>query len=373
MKRTVEDSLVLKEIPVEGYEKVVVVTDERSGLKGIICIHNSTLGPSLGGIRIYPYPTFDAALTDVTRLARGMTYKSAMSEVGLGGAKSVIMCNPKNKTKEMLIAFADAIHRLGGLYTGAEDSGCAVQDVNLIGAHTPYVVGLSQEKSSGNPSPFTAWGTFRGIQAVLQTIDGSTSVEGKTVAIQGLGSVGALLAETLFWHGAKLILSDIDWEKTQAIAKKYHATACPTEDILSEKCDVLAPCALGGIINPDTIPQLRCRAIAGCANNQLLNDHDANELKKRGILYAPDFVINAGGLINVSYEIEENGYNPILSRKKVDQLYDQLIRLFEISEQNNCSTHHAAVALAEYRIKYGVSKRNIPPRYHHFESAKRHG
>ena len=371
MKRTFEESLVLKEIPVEGYEKVVVINDERSGLKAIICVHNSTLGPTLGGIRIYPYPTFEAALTDVKRLSRGMTYKSAMAEAGLGGAKSVIICNPKDKTKEMLVAFAEAINLLEGLYTGAEDSGCSVQDVNLIGHYTPYVVGLSTEKSSGNPSPYTAWGTFRGIQAVLQTLDGSTSVEGKTIAIQGLGSVGAILAEHLFWHGAKLIVSDIDWEKTQAIAKKYHAIACPSEDILGEQCDILAPCAMGGIINPETIPQLRCRGIAGCANNQLLTDEDANVLRSLGILYAPDFVINAGGLINVSLEIEDEGYNPLLARKKVDQLYDQLIRLFEISEQNNCSTHHAAVSLAEYRIKYGVSKRRTPPRYHHFESIRR--
>jgi leucine dehydrogenase len=371
MKRTVEESLVLKEVPVEGYEKVIVVTDERSGLKAIICIHNSTLGPTLGGTRIHQYPTFEAALTDAKRLARGMTYKSAVAETGLGGAKSVIMCHPKKKTKEMLIAFAEALDRLEGLYTCAEDVGCTVQDATLIGQHTRYVVGLSHEKSSGNPSLFTAWGTFRGIQAVIQTLDGTDSVEGKTVAIQGLGSVGALLAEHLFWHGAKLIVSDIDWEKTQMIAKKYHAVACPTEDILSETCDVLAPCAMGGIINPETIPALRCRAIAGCANNQLLNDQDANDLKQRGILYAPDFVINAGGLINVTLELDEEGYNPLTARKKVHQIYDHLLRLFEISEQNNCSTHHAAVSLADYRLKYGVGKRTVPPRYHHYESHRR--
>jgi leucine dehydrogenase len=371
MKRTLEESLVLKEIPVEGYEKVVVVNDDRSGLKAIICIHNSTLGPTLGGTRIYPYPTFEAALTDAKRLARGMTYKSAVAEAGFGGAKSVIICHPKNKTKEMLIAFAEAVDRLGGLYTCAEDSGCSVQDVTLIGQHTPYVVGLSHEKSSGNPSFFTAWGTFRGIQAVLRKLDGSDSLEGKTVAIQGLGSVGSILAEHLFWHGAKLIVSDIDWEKTQMIAKKFHAIACPAEDILGEPCDILAPCAMGGIINPQTILGLRCRGIAGCANNQLLTDQDADELKRRGILYAPDFVINAGGLINVSLEIEEDGYNPITSRKKVDQIYDHLLRLFEIAGQNNCSTHQAALALAEYRIKYGVSKRRVPPRYHHYESLQR--
>lgn len=371
MKRALEESLTLKEIAVEGYEKVIVITDELVGLKAIICIHNTTLGPALGGTRIYPYPTFEAALTDVKRLARGMTYKSALAETGLGGGKSVIISHPKNKTKEMLISFAEAVNRLEGLYTCAEDSGSTLQDMSLIGHHTPYVVGLPHDRSSGNPAPFTAWGTFRGIQATLQMLDGSPSLEGKTIAIQGLGSVGSLLVEHLFWHGAKLIISDIDWEKTQTLAKKYHATACPAEDILGEVCDVLAPCAMGGIINPQTVPQLRCRGIAGCANNQLLNDDDANELQKLGILYAPDFVINAGGLINVCHEIDQDGYNPISSRKKTDQIYDHLIRLFEISEQNNCSTHHAALSLGDYRIKYGVGKRVVQPRYHHFESLRR--
>ncbi len=370
MKRSVADSLVLKEIAVEGYEKVIVATDERAGLKAIICIHNTTLGPALGGTRIHAYPSFEAALTDAKRLARGMTYKSALAEAGLGGGKSVIMCNPKNKTPELLAAFAEAVDRLGGLYTCAEDVGCTIEDATFIGKHTPYVVGCSSEKSSGNPSPFTAWGTFRGIEAVLQTLDGSPSVAGKTIAIQGIGSVGVPLAEFLFWRGAKLIISDIDWEKTQRYAKKWGATACPADDILSVKCDILAPCALGGIINPQTIPQLRCRGIAGSANNQLLNDADADLLRLRGILYAPDFVINAGGLINVSLEIEEAGYSPTKAQQKIDQLYDQLIRLFGISEHNNCSTHQAALSLGDYRLKYGVGKRQIPPRYHHQETAK---
>ena len=370
MKRTTTDSLVLKEIDVQGYEKVVVVTDEASGLKAIICIHNTTLGPALGGTRIHSYPNFEAALTDAKRLARGMTYKSALAEVGLGGGKSVIMCNPKNKTPEMFIAFAEAVDRLQGLYTCAEDVGCTIEDATLIGKHTPYVVGCSSEKSSGNPSPFTAWGTFRGIQAVLQKLDGNPSVAGKTIAIQGVGSVGIPLVEFLFWHGAKLIISDIDWEKTQRIAKKWGATACPADDILSVKCDILSPCAMGGIINPQTISQLHCRGIAGSANNQLLNDSDADLLRQKGILYAPDFVINAGGLINVSLEIEEEGYNPTKAQAKVDKLYDQLIKLFEISEQNNCSTHQAALSLGDYRIKYGVGKRQVAPRYHHQEVSK---
>ena len=364
MKQGVADSLVLKEIPVDGYEKVVSVSDERTKLQAIICIHNTTLGPALGGTRIHAYPNFEAALTDAKRLARGMTYKSALAGVGLGGGKSVILCNPKNKTPEMLVSFAEAVNRLNGLYTCAEDAGCTIEDATLIAKHTPYVVGTAKEKSSGDPCPFTAWGTFRGIQAVLQMIDKSPSIQGKKIAIQGLGGVGSILAELLFWHGARLVVSDIDWEKTQRIAKKWGAESCPADDILNVECDVLAPCAMGGILNPQTIPHLRCRAVAGCTNNQLLNDKDADLLKKRSILYAPDFVINAGGLINVSCELEKEGYNPLKTRANVDGLFDQLIRLFEISEQNNCSTHQAALSLGDYRIKYGIGKRQTPPYYH---------
>ncbi|MGR3911779.1 MAG: Glu/Leu/Phe/Val dehydrogenase dimerization domain-containing protein [Candidatus Rhabdochlamydia sp.] len=368
MKEDIMDSLELKEIAVKGYEKVVVVSDERVNLKGIICIHSLALGPALGGTRIYPYPNFDAALTDATRLAKGMTYKAALAELGLGGGKSVIICNPKQKTPEMLVSFAQAVHRLEGLYTGAEDSGCFLSDVTLMAQHTPYFVGLSHDKSSGDPATFTAWGTYRGIQAALQVTEKNPSVKGKTIAIQGLGSVGSLLAEILFWSGAKLIVSDIDWEKTQRIAKKFGATACPADDILSSECDVLSPCAMGGILNAQTILQLRCKAVAGCANNQLLQDSDADLIRQRGILYTPDFVINAGGLINVSFELEHEGYDPIKARIKVHGLFDQLMQLFAIADQNQCSTHQAALALGDYRLKYGIGRRVLAPRYHHFST-----
>lgn len=364
MKHGIADSLVLKEIPVEGYEKVVAISDERAKLQAIICIHNTTLGPALGGTRIHSYPSFDAALTDVKRLARGMTYKSALTEVGFGGGKSVILCDPKNKTPEMLVAFAEAINRLNGLYTCAEDVGCTIADATLIAKHTPFVVGTAKAKSSGNPCPFTAWGTFRGIQAALQTIDGNSSLKGKKIAIQGLGGVGSALAEFLFWQGSHLIVSDIDWEKTLAMAKKWGATPCPADDILNVECDVFAPCAMGGILNPQTIPALRCRAVAGCANNQLLNDQDAYLLKQKDILYAPDFVINAGGLINVSCELEKEGYNPTKAHAKVDELFDQLIRLFKISKEKNCSTHEAALSLGDYRLGYGIGRRQTPPCFH---------
>lgn len=358
-------SPIVEEIEAKDYEKIFYITEKLSGLKAIICVHSSTLGPPLGGIRIYPYMSFEDALIDVKRLAKGMTYKAALSETGLGGAKSVIITDPKHKTKNMLIAFAEAINLLEGLYTCAEDVNCSVSDLDLIAKYTKYVVGLSNEKSSGDPSVFTAWGTFRGIQAVLQALHGSTSLRGKKIAIQGLGNVGMKLAEFLFWHGAELIVSDLDLTKAEKLEKKYGAKICSPETIITEDCDIFSPCAMGGIINSQTISRLQCKAIAGCANNQLFIDQNADELKKRGILYAPDFVINAGGLINVSHELDQEGYNPLAARKKTDQIYDHLMRLFQISEQNQCSTHKAALDLAEYRIRYGIGKRIDSVFYHH--------
>jgi leucine dehydrogenase len=362
----VEDSLEMQEIPVEGYEKVFKIEDERSKLRAIICLHDLTLGPALGGTRIYPYAHFDAALNDAKRLAQGMTYKSAVAECSWGGGKSVIIADPKkDKTEELLLAFGKAVDKLGGLYICAEDVGCSPEDVTVISKATKYVVGLNHEKSSGNPSYFTAWGVFKGIQAALKRVFGSDSVKDKTVAVQGLGSVGSILANLLFWNGAKLILSDIAMDKANKLAKQYGALTCSPEDIMSVPCDVFSPCALGGGLNSGTIPQLKCKIVAGAANNQLLSDKDGEELMKRGILYAPDFVINAGGLINVTEELTQEGYNPQNSRNKVDKLYEQLLTIFEIAEQNHFSTNQAAKSLSDYRLKYKIGKRNEPPCFHH--------
>ncbi len=357
MTLILEESLILEEIVVKGYERVVKVTDKKSGLVGIICIHNTSLGPALGGIRIYPYSTFDAALNDAMRLAKGMTYKSALAQTGLGGGKSVIIASPTQKTQELLYAFGQAVNQLEGLYICAEDVGCTPDDVKIIREATPYVVGLVHEKSSGNPAPYTAWGTYRGIQSVMQKLYGDKSVFDRTIAIQGLGSVGARLAELLFWEGAKLIISDIDEEKTARLAKIYGAATASHQDILKVECDVLAPCALGGILSADTIPSLRCKAVAGCANNQLLKDSDGDILLKRGILYAPDFIINAGGLINVTEELAEEGYSPTVARGKTHNLYDELMKIYEMADNNKISTHAAALSLGDYRIKYGIGKR----------------
>ena len=366
MPLVLEQALELEEIFVPSYEKVIKVSNQEVGLQAIICIHTTTMGPALGGTRIYPYPTFDAALNDAMRLSKGMTYKSAISECGWGGGKSVIIADPKkNKTKDMLYAFGQAVDRLHGEYICAEDVGCTPEDVLTISQATPYVVGLPHAKSSGNPSPFTAWGTYRGIQSVLRKVTGSDLLENRTVAIQGLGSVGFELAKLLFWVGARLIVSDIDIDKCRKIAELTGAEVVSPSDILKVECDVLSPCAMGGGINEQTIPHLRCKAIAGCANNQLLKDSDADELLARGILYAPDFIINAGGLINVSQELEPKGYDPIMSRNKIHHLYDQLMVIYDIAEHNRFSTHRAAMSLADYRLKYKIGKRIEPPCFHH--------
>jgi leucine dehydrogenase len=243
--------------------------------------------------------------------------------------------------------------------------GCTIEDVKIIRKATKYVVGLSHAKSSGDPGPFTAWGTFRGVQSIVKRLYKTDSLEGRKVAVQGLGNVGSHLIDNLFWAGAELILSDIDPVRLQKFAAKYQAKTVPIDQILQVECDVLAPCAAGGIIHDQSIPRFRCKGIAGCANNQLLCDHHALALKDRGILYAPDFVINAGGLINVTEEIEDAGYNPAGPRYKAHHIYDTLQAIYEIADKNNESTHQAALSLAEYRLKYGIGKRVTPPTFHH--------
>jgi leucine dehydrogenase len=366
MAQTCEKKLILEEIFVSGYEKVIRVLHAEVGLHAIICMHSTIIGPALGGIRIYPYSSEEEALKDVMRLAKSMTYKSLLAECSWGGGKAVIIADPKEgKTEEMLSAFAEAVHQLKGEYICAEDVGCSPKDVLTISKTTPYVVGLPHEKSSGNPAAFTAWGTFRGIQSVLKKVHGSSDLGGRKIAIQGIGSVGFELAKLLFWAGAHLIISDLDYKKCLELQQLTGAVILSTEEILKIECDVLAPCAMGGVLNPRTIPFLRCLAIAGCANNQLLNDSDAEDICNLGILYAPDFVINAGGLINVSLELEAEGYNPIRARARINRIYDQLMVIYDIAEQNGFSTHRAALSLADYRLMYQIGKRIDPPVFHH--------
>lgn len=366
LEKANKTSFEYNKIPVPGYELVLEIKEKKSGLHAIIAIHNTFLGFALGGTRIQNYPSFEKALEDVLRLSKGMTYKSAIAQTGLGGGKSVILLDPNapNK-KEVLSAFGSAVDHLEGLYVCAEDMGCSTKDVAVIAEKTPYVTGLIHDKSSGNPSPFTAWGTFKGIQACLFHKFGSSSLEGKKIAIQGLGSVGKVLCEYLFWHGAELIVSDINQDSVNEMVKKYGATAVDAKDIYQVECDVLSPCAMGGILNEMTIPSLRCSIVAGAANNQLYCNSNADQLMKKGILYAPDFVINAGGLYNVAEEISEEGYLPKIARNKTDSIYNTLLDIFEIAETNHQSTHQASMELAEYRIKYGIGQREKAACFHH--------
>ena len=356
----------IEQLTVPGYEKLFKIEDPSVGLRALIALHDLSLGAALGGIRIRPYATFDEALEDVLRLAQGMTYKAALSFAGTGGGKSVIFADPKTqKTPELLRAFGKAVDALKGEYICAEDVGCTPADVAVIRQTTRYVVGLPHAKSSGDPGPFTAWGIFRAMQATAKVLNGSDSLAGMTIAVQGLGNVGRNLCRYLFWAGAHLIVSDIDAERVQAVAREYGASVVSAEEILFVECDLLAPCAFGGVINDETIPRLRCRAVVGGANNQLLRDSHADALRARGIFFVPDFVGNAGGLINVVTELETEGYNAIASRNKINCIYDSVLAIYEIAQKNGESTQTAAVALGNHRLKNGIGKRITPPVFHH--------
>ena len=336
----------------EGYEKVVKCEDPESGLRALISIHNTTLGPALGGLRMWPYGSWDDAIFDVLRLSKGMTYKSAVADTGLGGGKSVIVGNPKTDKSEALFrAMGRFVDSLGGKYITAEDVGTCVEDMVNVRKETKYVTGLPREMgSSGDPSPWTALGTFRGMKACLEEVYGDGSFKGKTVALQGCGHVGLYLARLLAEAGAKLTVADIATDRAKALAKELGAELSDPSTILQTKCDILAPCALGAIVNDETLPTFRTKIIAGAANNVLLREEHGTRLKEAGILYAPDYVINAGGIINVSIEVEGE-YDEERSRKKVENIYHALKRVFEISTEQGISTNEASNQLAEERLR----------------------
>lgn len=351
----------IKDVAISGYQKVIEAVDPEAKLHCFIAIHDSTLGPALGGTRIYPYSTPNEALSDVLRLSKGMTYKSAIAENGLGGGKSVIIADPKrDKTEALFTAFGKVIDHLKGEYIAAEDVGSSTEDMSVIRRATPYVAALATDSSSGDPSRFTAWGVFRGIQAVAFKLWKDPSLRNKTIAIQGLGNVGSKLADLLFWQGANLILCDVDPQKLQNHVRLYGAKAVDPDNFYSVKCDILSPCALGGTLNNDTIPKLQCKGVAGGANNQLLAPEDGLKLKDEGILYAPDYIINSGGIINAAAEFNPGGYDPCASRDKVDNIYNILLKVFAMADKEGKPTSTVADQLAEANIREGVGKRVIP-------------
>ncbi len=360
--------LTFEKLYQEGHEEVVFFSDASCGLKAIVAIHNTILGPALGGTRLWPYADINEAVTDVLRLSKGMTYKAAVSGLNLGGGKAVIIADPKEKSEALFRAYGRFLESLNGRYITAEDVNIGVEDIEHIFTETNNVCGVAKTHGgSGNPSPYTARGVFRGIEASLTKVFGDRSVKNKVIALQGAGSVGRHLGELLYKNGAKVLFTDINERNVQAFKEAVpNAEFIGTNDIYDVQCDVYAPCALGATINDKTIDRLKCKIVAGAANNQLDETRHGQILKDRGILYAPDYLINAGGLMNVSIEFE--GWSDSKATRMVDTIYDTTLKIFQISDEQNLPVHKATDLLAESRIESirkikGAYLGNIPHRF----------
>lgn len=333
-----------------GHEQVLYCHDKETGLKAIIAVHDTTLGPALGGCRFWNYKDETEALIDVLRLSRGMTYKASVAGLKLGGGKSVIIGNPSRlKSEKFFRTFGAFVNSLHGRYITAEDVNVNLEDMSHVAKETHYVSGLSKEGGSGDPSPITALGVLHGIKASLEFKTRNSSLRGLTVAVQGCGAVGRNLCKLLHEEGARLIVADINKTSADYIAKEFGAKVVATEDIHKAHADVFSPCALGAILNEKSIPEIGSPIVAGAANNQLLDEtRDGVRLKERGILYAPDYVINAGGLINVSHEL--SGYSEELAKSDTKRIFQTTLKVFETAQKNNITTNQASDELAMKRI-----------------------
>lgn len=333
------------------HEQVVFCHDPSVGLKAIIAIHNTALGPALGGTRMWNYKNEDDALIDVLRLSKGMTYKASAAGLNLGGGKAVIIGDSKkDKTEGLFRAFGQFVNSLNGRYITAEDVGTNVQDMENIYMETPWVTGIPKDfGGSGDPSPYTAHGVLMGIKATAKEKLGTDSLKGVRVAVQGLGNVGSHLVKYLFDEGAVITIADIDMVRVKMHHDLYNSKVVSPDEIVGTECDIFAPCALGAVVNDQSIGQLKCKAIAGGANNILAESRHGDALRELGILYAPDYVVNAGGLMNVFVELE--GYSQDRAFEKTRKVYDNVLKVFEIAKRDNVSTHLAADRLAEERIK----------------------
>jgi leucine dehydrogenase len=331
-----------------GHEQVVLCHDPASNYRGIIAIHSTILGPALGGTRFWSYATDDEAVVDALRLARGMTYKNAVAGLNLGGGKSVIIGDNKTRDRELLFrAHGRFVESLGGRYITAEDVGTSTADMDYVHMETKNVSGLAGR--SGDPSPVTAHGVFRAIQAAAKEKWGKDDVANRTVAVQGCGHVGYFLAKELHEAGAKLIVTDIDTDRVKRVVSEFGAQAVAPDEIYGVTADIFAPCALGAVINDKTIPRLKVAIVAGAANNILLEERHGDALEEKGILYAPDYVANAGGVINVYSELA--GWTSARAFRKADEIYDTVLKVFSIAKQDSVPTYRAADRLAEQRIR----------------------
>jgi leucine dehydrogenase len=339
----------IREIRVPGYERVALGWDDAAGYQGIIAVHSTALGPAVGGTRYWSYKTEDDAMTDALRLARGMTYKNALAGLPFGGGKSIILRGDGVADREKLFrAHGRLVNSLSGKYITAEDVGTSPADMEYILKETTYVGGL--QGRSGDPSPHTARGVFRAMQAAAKYKWRSDDLSGKTVAIQGCGHVGYFLAGELARVGAKLLVTDVDAAKVKHVVDDHGATAVTPEGIYSVAADIFAPCALGGVLNDQTIPRLKATLIVGAANNQLLEPRHGDLLEERGIVYAPDYAANAGGVINGACR-EMLGWDVPRTLAKTDAIYDTLLTIFAMAEKEKIPTYQAADRLAEERWK----------------------
>lgn len=335
----------------DQHEQVIFCSDRISGLRSIIAIHDTTLGPAIGGVRMYPYESEEEALKDVLRLSRAMTYKAAAAEINLGGGQGVIVGDPeKDKNELILRAFGKCVDGLNGRYITAEDVGTTVEDMEIVRYETQWVTGLSKALGGGgDPGPVSAIGVKHGLLACVEEVLDKKSLRGVAVVIQGLGNVGMYLAQILHKEGCKLFVSDVLASKAEKAGDDFKAEIIPPDDVYEVKADVFSPCALGGIINDDTVEKLKVKIVAGAANNQLAEERHGQALQKRHIFYAPDFVIGAGGLINVVNEFEKR--KPEIALKKAAGIYDLMKRVIKRSKSEDLPTSVAANRLAEERIK----------------------
>lgn len=343
---------VFGQISFDHHEQVVFCHDKDTGLKAIIGIHNTVLGPALGGTRMWNYTSEWEALNDVLRLSRGMTYKSAISGLDLGGGKAVIIGDSKkDKNPELIKAFAKYVDSLSGRYITAEDVGTTTPDMDLIHTITPHVTGISESLGgSGNPSPVTAYGVYMGLKAATKFKYGSDDLNGKKVLVQGIGNVGETLVKHLVNAGALVTITDISKDRVEEVAKKYNTAIYMGEDLYSLDVDIYAPCALGATVNNDSISKLKAQVIAGAANNQLAEEAiHGKMLQDKGIVYAPDFLINAGGIINVFGEIAKYGSDEAIRR--TENIYNTTLDILNLAKEQNITPNQAAMKMAEQRIE----------------------
>ncbi|MEC9209162.1 MAG: Glu/Leu/Phe/Val dehydrogenase [Bacteroidota bacterium] len=334
-----------------GHEQVVFCQDAETGLKAIIAIHDTTLGPALGGVRMWNYINEEDALQDALRLSRGMSFKAAISGLKLGGGKAVIIGDARNdKTEALMRKFGQYVDSLGGKYITAEDVGMNTKDMEYVRMETKYVTGIPESMGgSGDPSPVTAFGVYMGMKAAAKFKWGSDKLDGKTVVVQGVGHVGESLVKYLTEEGAEIIINDINRERLNEVAEEFGATIVMGDAIFDLDMDIYAPCALGATVNPDTISRLKCDIIAGSANNQLAEEERDGQLcTDKGICYAPDFLINAGGLINVYSEL--NGYDREHAINQTGEIYNTTLEILNKAELEYITTHVAALAIAQQRI-----------------------